>query len=253
MQKQDLFTPEQKKVVVGKHYEFGLYFSTKNWLTNWGKYQNRASFKVRLENPIIINASAQLGILFAYHIATKNYEYFIQNRKNHFDQYFSKKPNVEVLKLYCNNPEAGVLKRNRINSLEKLIFNNDELNSEKILIDLENLSPDLIVLAGFLKKIPEKIIDLFRNKIVNIHPSLLPKYGGKGMFGINVHKAVIENNEQCSGFTIHYVNKNYDEGDIIFQKKIRINTKSPENLAKKILVEEHKFYPQIIENILDES
>ena len=73
------------------------------------------------------------------------------------------------------------------------------------------------------------------------------------MFGINVHKAVIENNEEHSGFTIHYVNKNYDEGDIIFQKKIRINTKSPEDLAKKILVEEHKFYPQIIENILDES
>ena len=73
------------------------------------------------------------------------------------------------------------------------------------------------------------------------------------MFGINVHKAVIENNEEYSGFTIHYVNKNYDEGDIIFQKKIRVNTKSPEDLAKKILVEEHKFYPQIIENILDES
>jgi len=73
------------------------------------------------------------------------------------------------------------------------------------------------------------------------------------MYGINVHKAVIENNEEYSGFTIHFVNKNYDEGDIIFQKKIRINTKSPEDLAKKILVEEHKFYPQIIENILDES
>ena len=167
--------------------------------------------------------------------------------------YFSNKPNVEVLKLYCNNPEAGVLKRNRINSLEKLIFNNDELNSDKILNDLQNLSPDLIVLAGFLKKIPEKIVDLFRNKIVNIHPSLLPKYGGKGMFGINVHKAVIENNEEYSGFTIHYVNKNYDEGDIIFQKKIIINTENPLDLAKKILVEEHKYYPQIIENILNES
>jgi len=167
--------------------------------------------------------------------------------------YFSKNPNVEVLKLYCNNPEAGVLKRNRINSLEKLIFNNYELNSDKILNDLQSLSPDLIVLAGFLKKIPEKIVDLFRNKIVNIHPSLLPKYGGKGMFGINVHKSVIENNEEYSGFTIHYVNKNYDEGDIIFQKKIIINTENPLDLAKKILVEEHKYYPQIIENILNES
>ncbi len=167
--------------------------------------------------------------------------------------YFSKKPNAKVLKLYCNNPEAGVLKRNRINSLEKLLFNNDELNSGKILEDLKKLSPDLIVLAGFLKKIPEKIIDHFRNKIINIHPSLLPKYGGKGMFGINVHKAVIENNEQYSGFTIHYVNKNYDEGDIIFQKKITRNTEDPVDLAKKILVEEHKYYPQIVENILNES
>lgn len=167
--------------------------------------------------------------------------------------YFSKNPNVKVLKLYCNNPKAGVLKRDGINGLEKLIFNNDELKSDKVLNDLQKVSPDLIVLAGFLKKIPEKITDFFRNKIVNIHPSLLPKYGGKGMYGINVHKAVLENNEQYSGFTIHLVNKNYDEGDIIFQKKIKTNTKSPIDLAKKILIEEHKFYPQIIENILRES
>ena len=167
--------------------------------------------------------------------------------------YFRKKPNVDVLKLYCNNPKAGVLERNRISTLKKLLFSNDDLTSDKILNDLQNLSPDLIVLAGFLKKIPAKIVDLFRNKIVNIHPSLLPKYGGKGMFGINVHKAVIENNEEYSGFTIHYVNKNYDEGDIIFQKKIIINTENPLDLAKKILVEEHKYYPQIIENILNES
>ena len=167
--------------------------------------------------------------------------------------YFRKKPNVDVLKLYCNNPKAGVLERNRISTLKKLLFSNDDLTSDKILNDLQNLSPDLIVLAGFLKKIPEKIVDLFRNKIVNIHPSLLPKYGGKGMFGINVHKAVIDNNEQYSGFTIHYVNKNYDEGDIIFQKKITRNTESPVDLAKKILVEEHKYYPQIVENILNES
>ena len=167
--------------------------------------------------------------------------------------YFSKKPKVKVLKLYCNNPEAGVLKRDRINSLKKLIFNNDELKSNKILNDLQKLSPDLIVLAGFLKKIPQKITDFFRNKIINIHPSLLPKYGGKGMYGINVHKAVLDNNEEYSGFTIHYVNDNYDEGDIIFQKKFRINSNSAVDLAKQILAEEHKYYPQIIENILNES
>ena len=166
--------------------------------------------------------------------------------------YFSQKSNIKVLKLYCNNPDAGVLKRVGMSSLEKLLFNDEELISDKILNDLKKLSPDLIVLAGFLKKIPLKITNFFGNKIINIHPSLLPKYGGKGMYGINVHKAVLDNNEEYSGFTIHYVNKNYDEGDIIFQKKIKINTKNPMDLAKTVLAEEHKFYPQIIENILNE-
>ena len=165
--------------------------------------------------------------------------------------YFSKNPNVEVLKLYCNNPEAGVLKRNRINSLEKLIFNNDELNSDKILNDLQNLSPDLIVLAGFLKKIPEKIVDLFRNKIVNIHPSLLPKYGGKGMYGSNIHKKVIQNKESESGITIHYVSKEYDAGKIIFQKKIKVDKNdTPKKLEEKIHKLEYEYFPKIVESLL---
>lgn len=161
--------------------------------------------------------------------------------------YFSKNPNVEVLKLYCNNPEAGVLKRNRINSLEKLIFNNDELNSDKILNDLQNLSPDLIVLAGFLKKIPEKIVDLFRNKIVNIHPSLLPKYGGKGMYGRHVFEAIAANNEQETGITIHYVNEHYDEGAIIFQAKTSVaRTDTAADIAQKTHTLEYAhFAPQI--------
>jgi hypothetical protein len=127
MQKQDLFTPEQKKVVVDTYYEFGSYFSTKNWLINWGKYDNRASFKVRLEAPIIKNPSAQLGILFAYHIATTNYEYFIQNRKNHFDQYFSNKPNkgwmafayslVEKLKSFESDNECKAWVENLYNAI----------------------------------------------------------------------------------------------------------------------------------------
>ena len=165
--------------------------------------------------------------------------------------YFSKNPNVEVLKLYCNNPEAGVLKRNRINSLEKLIFNNDELNSDKILNDLQNLSPDLIVLAGFLKKIPEKIVDLFRNKIVNIHPSLLPKYGGKGMYGSNIHKKVIQNKESESGITIHYVSKEYDAGKIIFQKKIKVDKNdTPKKLEEKIHKLKYEYFPKIVESLL---
>ena len=169
-------------------------------------------------------------------------------------RHFSPINDVKVAGVYTNNPSAFVIERAKELDIPTFVFSREQLNDPNALLaELKGKTPNLIVLAGFLKKIPEKIVDLFRKKIVNIHPSLLPKYGGKGMFGINVHKAVIENNEEYSGFTIHYVNKNYDEGDIIFQKKIIIDTENPVDLAKKILVEEHKYYPQIIENILNES
>ena len=101
-------------------------------------------------------------------------------------------------------------------------------------------------------KIPTKIIDKFPNKIINIHPALLPDYGGKGMYGMNIHKAVIENNETKSGITIHFVNKNYDEGKILFQKAINLEgTESSESLSRKILKLEHKFFPKIIEKALN--
>ena len=111
-----------------------------------------------------------------------------------------------------------------------MIFNNSDLKLARYLEDLIKVNPQLIVLAGFLKKIPKAIIDVFKNKIINIHPALLPKYGGKGMFGLNVHQKVIDNKDDFhSGFTIHYVNENYDEGDIIFQKKIKIKSSSAED------------------------
>ena len=159
--------------------------------------------------------------------------------------YFSKKPNVEVLKLYCNNPEAGVLKRNTINSLEKLLFNNDELNSDKILSDLENLSPDLIVLAGFLKKIPEKIVNLFRNKIINIHPSLLPKYKGLDTFN-----RVLKAKEKITGCTVHYVTDKLDSGKIILKKKINILPGEDSTKLKiKVQNQEYKAYSEAIYSI----
>ena len=96
------------------------------------------------------------------------------------------------------------------------------MTNKRILTDLRKVNPDLIVLAGFLKKIPTDIIDEYKHRIINIHPSLLPKYGGKGMYGAKVHEKVIENNERETGFTVHYVDQNYDEGDIIFQKKLVI-------------------------------
>ena len=158
----------------------------------------------------------------------------------------SKDSFVEISKLYCNNNKAFVVERAQKQGIKSLIFQNEDLTNKRILIDLRKVNPDLIVLAGFLKKIPTDIIDEFKHRIINIHPSLLPKYGGKGMFGAKVHEKVIENNDRESGFTVHYVDQNYDEGDIIFQKKFIIKEKDPVHLAKEVLKMEHKYYPEII-------
>ena len=153
---------------------------------------------------------------------------------------------LEISKLYCNNNKAPVLDRAKKHGIKKFIFQNQDLKNKKVLLDLQKVKPNLIVLAGFLRKIPFDILNEFKHKIINIHPSLLPKYGGKGMYGDNIHKKVIENNEKESGFTIHYVDQNYDEGDIILQKKIQIKKKDAVNLAKEVLKLEHKYYPEII-------
>ena len=159
---------------------------------------------------------------------------------------FSKDTFVEISKLYCNNNKAFVVERAQKHGIKSLIFQNEDLTNKKILMDLRKVNPDLIVLAGFLKKFPNDIINEFKHRIINIHPSLLPKYGGKGMYGAKVHEKVIENNDRESGFTVHYVDQNYDEGDIIFQKKLIIKEKDPIRLAKEVLKMEHKYYPEII-------
>ena len=121
-------------------------------------------------------------------------------------------------------------------------------------MSLLNLNPNLIILAGFLLKMPEEIISNFKNRIINIHPALLPSYGGKGMYGINIHRRVVENNELFSGLTIHYVNKDYDKGVIIFQKKVELSkNESAETLSKKILKLEHLYYPKVIEKLLNDE
>ena len=164
---------------------------------------------------------------------------------------FQDEKHINISAIYCNNPNAGLFKRSFLDQFNIRLFNIDEFINGTILNELTDLAPDLIVLAGFLKKVPREIISNFSNKIVNIHPALLPKYGGKGMYGINVHKAVLDNNEKSSGFSIHYVTEEYDEGNIIFQKSFKINTKNPEELSKNILVQEHKYYPKIIKQILN--
>ena len=170
-----------------------------------------------------------------------------ENIANHFNQ----KKNIEVVSFFCNNPEAKVIDRAKKINISIVLFSKEELNNDTILLELNKIQPDLIILAGFLLKFPEKIISDFYNKIVNIHPALLSKYGGKGMYGSKVHQAVLENKELETGITIHYVNKNYDEGAIIFQKSVSIeNCKTVDEIASKIHELEHEFFPLIIEKIL---
>tara|TARA_B100001057_G_scaffold331379_2_gene331710 strand:+ start:16161 stop:16721 length:561 start_codon:yes stop_codon:yes gene_type:complete len=164
---------------------------------------------------------------------------------------FINEKQIKVLGIFCNNQKAGLLKRVYLKKFKTIIFKNNDLLNGNVFAQLKRLDPELIVLAGFLKKIPKDIILNYHKRIINIHPSLLPKYGGKNMYGNNVHKAVIENNEKKSGFTIHYVNEEYDQGDIIFQKSIEVDTKNVDELANKILEEEHKYYPIIVKQVLN--
>ena len=166
-------------------------------------------------------------------------------------KHFKSINHISVAALYCNNPKAKVLERFQDFKIKTVLFSKEELDNKSLLNSLQNTAPDLIVLAGFLLKMPKNITSFFENKIINIHPALLPLYGGKGMYGLNIHKAVIENKEKISGLTIHYVNDKYDDGAIIFQKKVDLDNKeSPLSLSKKILKEEHMHYPVEIEKLL---
>jgi phosphoribosylglycinamide formyltransferase-1 len=165
--------------------------------------------------------------------------------------HFKENELVNVVEIFTNNPNAKVLDRAKNLEVPAQIFNRQELNEGKVLEKLNEIQPDLIVLAGFLWKFPETIIKEYPNKIINIHPALLPKYGGKGMYGMHVHQAVLENKEKETGITIHYVNEHYDEGGIIFQQSVNIeDCKSADEIAHKIHILEHQYFPQIIEQLL---
>jgi len=154
--------------------------------------------------------------------------------------------------IITNNSNAGIIERSVRLNIPFMVFGKEDFYNNNVLEKINLINPSLIVLAGFLLKIPEQIIENFPNKIINIHPSLLPKYGGKGMYGINVHKKVIENQESESGISIHYVNQNYDEGKVIFQKSITISYPTDaSNLSKKIHELEMKYFPEVIEKLLN--
>lgn len=174
------------------------------------------------------------------------------NAENLFN-YFANNPNIKIKLVVTNNPEAGIVQRaekykKTVHIISKSSF--DKYTHQFIeFLKLENI--DLIVLAGFLLKIPNAFIKAFPNKIINLHPSLLPKYGGKGMYGAFVHQAVLSNKEKESGITIHYVNEEYDKGEVILQAKCTIHEKeSIESLAQKIQQLEFEYLPKAIETFL---
>lgn len=157
--------------------------------------------------------------------------------------------NISVKYLVCNNPNAGVLRRFENTDVEVILIQKKALESPDLLAKLYGV--DLIVLAGFLVLIPASFVQAFPKKIINIHPALLPKYGGKGMYGDHIHKAVLENNEKEHGITIHYVNEEFDKGEIIFQEEFVVTEN--DNLAsiqEKIHTLEFQNYPKVIERLL---
>lgn len=170
-------------------------------------------------------------------------------------EFFEKDKANSVEMLVCNNPKALVVRKAKVFKLKSLIIEKESFyNSPKALMKILKLKPDLIVLAGFLWKIPSNLLEAFPNKIINIHPALLPKYGGKGMFGMHIHKSIIENKESKSGITIHYVNEKYDEGTIIFQKEIVLQKgETATTLSKRTLELEHHWFPRIIEKVLNNA
>ncbi|MGB2184076.1 MAG: ribonuclease HI [Flavobacteriaceae bacterium] len=167
-------------------------------------------------------------------------------------RHFSPMTNVKVAGVYTNNPSAFVIERAKELNVPTFVFSREQLNDPNALLaELKDKNPNLIVLAGFLWKIPPHIVDAFPDKIINIHPSLLPKFGGKGMFGRHVHQAVIDAKELESGISIHYVNSQYDEGAIIFQAKTTVDPQeTPESLAQKIHKLEHQHFSEQIEKLL---
>lgn len=157
---------------------------------------------------------------------------------------------VKICLIATNNKNAGVINIANNNKIPTYLINRENFESE-FLDNLKNINPDLIILAGFLWKIPQKIINSFTNKIINIHPSILPKFGGKGMYGHFVHEAVFNSKEKESGITIHYVNENYDEGQIIRQFKVDIiETDTPSDIESKVRKLEIEYFAKTIEEIL---
>jgi len=170
----------------------------------------------------------------------------VENIANYF-----KNHDLSIERVFCNNPDAFVFERCKNLEIPSTLFNREEFKNGTVLKYLETIKPDLIVLAGFLWLIPQDFVNFFPDKIINIHPALLPKFGGKGMYGMKVHEAVVANKETETGISIHFVNEHYDEGNIIMQEKVEVNQNdSPNDVANNIHQLEYKYFPIAIEKLL---
>jgi formyltetrahydrofolate-dependent phosphoribosylglycinamide formyltransferase len=176
------------------------------------------------------------------------------NAKNIID-YLKNNPSIKVALIVCNKPNAGVVEIAKSNHIPILLIKNEDLSNPASLIEvLKQHHIQWIILAGFLKKIPSEILNLYQQKVINIHPALLPKYGGAGMYGSKVHASVIANQEKESGITIHFVDEIYDHGEIIFQKNVAIDSnENVESLANKIHQLEHAYFPSVILDVIQKQ
>ncbi len=167
-------------------------------------------------------------------------------------QYFKGSDQVSIALIVCDNPKAFVLERAKKLNIPTVIINPLQLKDTDYMQSILNeYEIDFIVLAGFLKLIPTHLVKAYPDKIINIHPALLPKYGGKGMYGHHVHEAVVEAKEQETGITVHFVNEHYDEGQIIFQAKCQVSPKdTPDDVADKIHELEMEHFPKVIEDLI---
>jgi phosphoribosylglycinamide formyltransferase-1 len=169
-------------------------------------------------------------------------------------EYFSAFDRITTDLVLTNNKKAGVLDRAKYLNVPFYVFNKEEYLDDSLLNKLQSIKPDLIVLAGFLLKIPKSIITVFPDKIINIHPALLPKHGGIGMYGDRVHQSVIDSGDIETGITIHYVNENYDEGSIVFQRVVEVSkADTAVSIANKVHQLEHKHYPEVLHQLLKDQ
>lgn len=176
-----------------------------------------------------------------------NAEMFFEQFKDH--------PSIEIVSVFTNNRSAGVIERANRFGITHHVYNKTYWQNGETIIDiLASEQVDFIVLAGFMLLIPQELVSKYSDRIFNIHPALLPKFGGQGMYGMNVHKAVKEAGESESGITIHFVNEEYDKGEILYQESVKLAlSDTAEEIAKKVLSVEHKNYAKVVEEVVLKS